>query len=126
MSDTTITPRKRKELREYALDCKGEMNRNYFICHLEPDTVLNLLDTIEQAESRIDGGCIEDLKRATELAEQAEARAEKAEAEVARLKAERRYLANALSSYGDEDEEMSAEDWEQSARRAVAESEVKG
>ena len=45
---------------------------------------------------------------------------EQAEAEVARLKAERRYLANAISSYGDEDEEMSAEDWEQSARRAVA------
>ena len=88
MSDTTITPRKRKELREYALDCKGEMNRNYFICHLEPDTVLNLLDTIEQAESRIDGGCIEELKRATELAEQAEARAERAEKELAGADAE--------------------------------------
>ena len=89
MSDTTtITLRKRKELREYALDCKGEMNRNYFICHLEPDTVLNLLDTIEQAESRIDGGCIEDLKRAAELAEQAEARAERAEKELAGADAE--------------------------------------
>lgn len=88
MSVTTITPRKRKELREYALDCKGEMNRNYFICHLEPDTVLNLLDTIEQAESRIDGGCIEELKRATELAEQAEARAERAEKELAGADAE--------------------------------------
>ena len=88
MSDTTITPRKRKELREYALDCKGEMNRNYFICHLEPGTVLNLLDTIEQAESRIDGGCIEELKRATEIAEQAEARAERAEKELAGADAE--------------------------------------
>ena len=57
-----------------------------------------------------------------------EARAEKAEDEVVQLKAERRYLANALSSYGDEDEEMSAEDRERSARRAVAgaESGVKG
>ena len=45
---------------------------------------------------------------------------ESAEAEVVQLKAERRYLANALSSYGDEDEEMSAEDWERSASRAVA------
>lgn len=47
-------------------------------------------------------------------------RAKKAEDEVVQLKAERKYLANVLSSYGDEDEEMSAEDWERSARRAVA------
>lgn len=99
MSDTTITPRKRKELREYALDCKGEMNRNYFICHLEPDTVLNLLDTIEQAESRIDGGCIEELKRATELAEQAEARAERAEKELAGADAEISELRDELEDF---------------------------
>ena len=138
MSDTTITPRKRKELREYALDCKGEMNRNYFICHLEPGTVLNLLDTIEQAESRIDGGCIEELKRATELAEQAEARAEKEEAEVARLTKERDWLAelvfdrpcayaccpldkNRPTGPDDDDcDKTHIQCWAEAARRAVA------
>ena len=45
---------------------------------------------------------------------------EDAEANVARLTKMVDWLAQVLTGYGDENEEMSAEDWEQSARRAVA------
>lgn len=115
MSDTTtITPEERAEIRRrFEIMRRGHPINGSFSLGVHMDGYLrnyaqgfevnfiSLLDALEQSE----------------------ARAEKAEANVARLKAERRYLANALSSYGDEDEEMSAEDWEQSARRAVADSE---
>ena len=44
---------------------------------------------------------------------------EDAEANVARLTKERDYLANALAGYGDEDEDMSAADWKEAARKSV-------
>ena len=47
-------------------------------------------------------------------------RAEKAEANVARLTKMVDWLAQVLTGYGDENEEMSAADWKEAARRSVA------
>lgn len=116
MSDT-ITKEKRDRLRKHATEWV-EMG-DY--CRIEPETMLGLLDALERAEARADGGLMEELKRANALTEKKEAmvkllkkelddadaeivslRAEvqtlisdkqKAEAEVARLTAELDWLA---------------------------------
>ena len=110
---TTITPEERARLRELA-------DKSYLLPLDEGEVPSVGFDGLTDDRIAYIAAACNSVPLLLDALEQAEARAEKAEAEVARLKAERRYLANALSSYGDEDEEMSAEDWEQSARRAVA------
>ena len=79
MSDTTtITPEKLVELRKHAAEyCEEDL-----CCHIKPETVLGLLDALERAESRADGGLMEELKRATAIIEKKEARVKLLEKEL--------------------------------------------
>lgn len=79
MSDmTTITPEKLVELRKHA----AEYCEENLCCHIKPETMLGLLDALERAEARSDGGLMEELKRATAIIEKKEARVKLLEKEL--------------------------------------------
>ena len=64
-----ITPEKRERLRKHA----SEWVEMGDVCHIKPETMLGLLDALERAEARADGGLMEELNRANALTEKKEA-----------------------------------------------------
>ena len=73
-----ITKEKRERLRKHA----SEWVEMGDYCHIKPETMLGLLDALERAEARADGGLIEELKRANALIEKKEARVKLLEKEM--------------------------------------------
>lgn len=72
-----ITKEKRDRLRKHA----SEWVEMGDVCHIKPETMLGLLDALERADARADGGLMK-LKRANALTEKKEARVKLLEKEL--------------------------------------------